>query len=123
MDEIESAIEETQKHINEIDHELDAINKSLPALEKRKAYYDGQRLAFVSAQTYLIEVTQRKERKVYLCIHTPTHRIEAICSSLEKAKLYNEMQVKKWKAIPEEYIIVERSINKDLEEELNNGRE
>lgn len=123
MDEIESAIEEMQKHVNEVDHELDTINKSLPALEKRKAYYDGQRLAFVSTQTYLIEVTQRRERKVYLCIHTPTHRIEAICSSLEKAKQYNELQVKNWKAIPEEHIIVERSIDKNLEKELKHGRE
>ena len=122
MDEIESAIEEMQKNINDMDRELAAIKK-YQASEKQKAYYDGQRLGYVRAQTYLIEITQRRERKVYLCIHTPTHRIEAICSSFEKAKLYNEMQVKKWKGIPEEHIIVERSINKDLESELSHGRE
>lgn len=122
MDEIEAAIKEMQENINYVDGELAGINKR-QASEKKIAFYDGQRLAYVRAQTYLIEVTQRKERKVYLCIHTPTGRIEAICSSLEKAKLYNDMQVKKWKAIPEEHIIVERSINEDLEKELNNGRE
>lgn len=121
MDEIESAIEEMQKNINDMDRELAAIIKC-QASEKKRAYFDGQRLGYVRAQTYLIEVTQRRERKVYLCIHMPTHRIEAICSSLEKAKLYNDMQVKKWKAIPEEHIIVERTINKDLEMELNHGR-
>lgn len=119
MDEIESAIEEMQKNINDMDRELAAIKKC-QASEKKRAYFDGQRIAYARAQTYLIEITQRKERKVYLCIHTPTNRIEAICSSLEKAKKYNEMQVKKWKAIPEEHIIVERFINRDYEKELIN---
>lgn len=118
MDEIESAIERFQEYIDDMDREL-AVIKKCQASEKKRTYFDGQRLGYVRAQAYLIEITQRKVRKVYLCVHTPTHRIEAICSSLEKAKLYNEMQVKKWNAIPEEHIIVERRIDEDLQKELN----
>lgn len=62
-----------------------------------------------------------RNKNIYLCIHTPSGRLEAICSSLTKAKLYNELQVRNWKAIPEEHIIVKRKIDEDLKTELNYG--
>lgn len=73
----------------------------------------------------LEEQSSDKDKKVYLCIHLPTHRIEAICSTLEKARRYNEMQVMYWNGKAEEHIIVERVIDEDYEyeKELNNGRE
>lgn len=58
VDENESAIEEMQKNINDMDRELAAIKGQ--ASEKRIAYFEGQRLGYVRAQTYLIEITQRK---------------------------------------------------------------
>ena len=72
----------------------------------------------------LEEQSSGKYKKVYLCIHKPTHRIEAICSTLEKARRYNEMQVMYWSGKAEEHIIVERVIDEDYEyeKELNDGR-
>lgn len=71
----------------------------------------------------LEEQSSGKYKKVYLCIHIPTHRIEAICSSIKKASEYIDMQITKWGAKREEHIIVERTIDKEYEKELNNGRE
>lgn len=70
----------------------------------------------------LEEQSSGKHKKIYLCIHQPTHRIEAICSTIEKARRYNEMQIMNWGAKAEEHIIVERTIDEEYEKELNYGR-
>ena len=59
MDKIESAIERMQEYIDDMDRELAAIKKC-QASEKKRAYFDGQRLGFVIAQKEIIE-TQLKE--------------------------------------------------------------
>lgn len=76
----------------------------------------------------LEEQSSGKDKKVYLCIHIPTHRIEAICSTCEKAEDYNDLQVKLWGANRNEHHIAERTIDEDylLEkkyEELKNERQ
>ena len=60
MDKIESAIERLQEYIDDMDRELAAIKKC-QASEKKRAYFEGQRLGYVRAQAYLIEITIEKE--------------------------------------------------------------
>jgi hypothetical protein len=61
----------------------------------------------------LEEQSSGKDKKVYLCIHLPTQRIEAICSTREKAEEYNDLQVKLWNGNRNEFLIVERTIDED----------
>ncbi len=61
----------------------------------------------------LEEQSSGKDKEVYLCIHLPTNRIEAICSTRKKAEEYNDLQVKLWGANRNERIIVERTIDAD----------
>lgn len=63
MDIIESAIERMQEYIDDMDRELAAIKKC-QASEKKRAYYEGQRLGFVIAQKDLIEIQIDYEKEL-----------------------------------------------------------
>lgn len=71
----------------------------------------------------LEEQSSGKYKKVYLCIHKPTHRVEAICWTIQKARRYIEIQIMNWGAKAEEYFIVERTIDEEYEKELKNERQ
>lgn len=132
----EELIELIEKYIREMDRKL-AVIKVCEASKAKRAYFEGQRLGYVRSQEAIIEKqikskkmanlfneqleeqSSGKKQNVYLCIHKPTQRIEAICSTIEKAREYIDMQVMQWGAKREDRSIVGRTIDEDYEKELN----